>query len=43
MTAPQPTFWLIAGPCGVGRTTFAKKRLEAATGPLAAIAAATAA
>jgi predicted ABC-type ATPase len=32
MTAPQPTFWLIAGPYGVGRTTVAMKRLEAANG-----------
>jgi predicted ABC-type ATPase len=27
--ATHPTFWLIAGPDGVGRTTFAIKRLEA--------------
>lgn len=43
MTATQPAFWLIAGPDGVGKTTFAMKRLEAVSGPLAAIAAATAA
>lgn len=27
-----PTFWLIAGPNGVGKTTFAFKRLKAVSG-----------
>jgi len=34
MTAPHPTFWLIAGPNGVGKTTFAMKRLEAISGSI---------
>lgn len=34
MTATHPTFWLIAGPNGVGKTTFAMKRLEAVSGSL---------
>jgi predicted ABC-type ATPase len=34
MTATQPTFWLIAGPNGVGKTTFAMKRLEAISGSI---------
>ena len=34
MTAPHPTFWLIAGPDGVGKTTFAMKRLEAISGSI---------
>jgi predicted ABC-type ATPase len=29
MAEVQPTFWLIAGPNGVGKTTFAFKRLKA--------------
>ena len=28
----HPTFWLIAGPNGVGKTTFARARLEAISG-----------
>src|SRR5262245_31104012 len=34
MAATHPTFWLIAGPDGVGRTTFAMKRLEAISGSI---------
>ena len=34
MTATHPTFWLIAGPNGVGKTTFAMKRLEAISGSI---------
>jgi len=34
MTSTQPTFWLIAGPNGVGKTTFAMKRLEAVSGSI---------
>jgi len=34
MTTSQPTFWLIAGPKGVGKTTFAMKRLEAVSGSI---------
>jgi predicted ABC-type ATPase len=32
--AHHPTFWLIAGPDGVGKTTFAMKRLEAISGSI---------
>ena len=32
VTAIRPTLWLIAGPDGVGKTTFAMKRLEAVSG-----------
>jgi predicted ABC-type ATPase len=32
MPEAQPTFWLIAGPNGVGKTTFAFKRLKAVSG-----------
>ncbi|MDR4307345.1 AAA family ATPase [Chelatococcus sambhunathii] len=28
----RPTFWLIAGPNGIGKTTFARARLEAISG-----------
>jgi predicted ABC-type ATPase len=34
MPAAHPTFWLIAGPNGVGKTTFAMKRLEAISGSI---------
>jgi predicted ABC-type ATPase len=34
MAATQPTFWLIGGPDGVGKTTFAMKRLEAISGSI---------
>jgi predicted ABC-type ATPase len=34
MTATRPTFWLIGGPNGVGKTTFALKRLEAVSGSI---------
>ncbi len=34
MPATRPTFWLIAGPNGVGKTTFAMKRLEAVSGSI---------
>jgi predicted ABC-type ATPase len=34
VTATHPTFWLIAGPNGVGKTTFAMKRLEAISGSI---------
>lgn len=30
----RPTFWLIAGPNGVGKTTFARARLEAVSGSI---------
>jgi predicted ABC-type ATPase len=32
VTATHPSFWLIAGPNGVGKTTFAMQRLEAVSG-----------
>ncbi|MEL6920959.1 MAG: AAA family ATPase [Pseudomonadota bacterium] len=32
MPEKEPTFWLIAGPNGVGKTTYAFKSLEALTG-----------
>ena len=32
MAGAQPTLWLIAGPNGVGKTTFAFKRLKAVSG-----------
>jgi len=31
---PTPAFWLIAGPNGVGKTTFAFKRLKAVSGSI---------
>ena len=34
LTVTHPTFWLIAGPDGVGRTIFAMKRLEAISGSI---------
>jgi predicted ABC-type ATPase len=34
MPTARPTFWLIAGPNGVGKTTFAMKRLEAVSGSI---------
>jgi predicted ABC-type ATPase len=34
VTSGRPTFWLIAGPNGVGKTTFARKRLEAVSGSI---------
>lgn len=30
----HPTFWLIAGPNGIGKTTFARARLEAISGSI---------
>ena len=34
MAGREPTFWLIAGPNGVGKTTFAFARLEAVSGSI---------
>jgi predicted ABC-type ATPase len=34
MAATGPTFWLIAGPNGVGKTTFAFRRLKAVSGSI---------
>jgi predicted ABC-type ATPase len=34
MTSDRHTFWLIAGPNGVGKTTFAFKRLKAISGSI---------
>lgn len=34
MPDASPTFWLIAGPNGVGKTTFAMKSLEAVSGSI---------
>jgi predicted ABC-type ATPase len=34
MSSDRPTFWLIAGPNGVGKTTFAFKRLKAISGSI---------
>jgi predicted ABC-type ATPase len=34
MSAAHPTFWLIAGPNGVGKTTFAFRRLKAVSGSI---------
>jgi predicted ABC-type ATPase len=34
MAAGQPTFWLIAGPNGVGKTTYAMRHLKAVSGSI---------
>jgi predicted ABC-type ATPase len=34
VATPHPTFWLIAGPNGVGKTTYALKHLEAVSGSI---------
>ena len=34
MSGARPTFWLIAGPNGVGNTTYAMRRLKAISGSI---------